>query len=101
MISFTGYGVMSGFICKGSNIKWWSDESNAEYGDVKGVTNCQEICACHIECGGFSHRKSDDVCFWKREPLDKPFTNPHVAKNFDCYQKIKGNINMDQYKNSS
>ena len=71
------------------SIKSWADGSNAKYGETVGISICEVICASHIECAGFTHRTSDDVCFWKQEPLSS-FTNTYIAKNHKCHKKIKG-----------
>ena len=80
---------MKGYICKGVSIKSWADGTKSKYGETKGISNCEAICDSHIECSGFTHRTSDDVCFWKQEPLN-PFTNPYIAKKNNCHRKIKG-----------
>ena len=81
---------MKGYICKGVSIKSWADGSNAKYGNTKGMSNCEAICDSHIECGGFTHRPSEDVCFWKQEPLTS-FTSAYIARNNNCHKKVKGN----------
>ena len=83
--SFIDYTIHPNHNCGGNRIVNWSNGSNAKYGQIRGLLNCSEVCMNQIDCDGFSHRISDDVCgLWRKAPL-----NLRYDKNFDCYQKYR------------
>ena len=78
------YEVKTGVHCRGESITSWADGTNASYGVLSGISTCNNMCDVHVECAGFVHRTSDDICsLWKRGPLD---VYNHAGHN--CHKKI-------------
>ena len=81
------YEILNGQHCGGDTIRKWLDNSDAEYGKGTVLDACKTTCSDHVECKGFIHRKSDDICgFWKKGTLD-----PYPNTDLNCHRKIEGN----------
>lgn len=92
---FSQYSVDYGMHCGGESIREWNVDkfvskfSNnervnpTEYGTVKGISHCKAVCNMHLECNGFVHRTTDDICgFWKKGPF-----RLSSYQNHNCYRK--------------
>ena len=82
------YEILNGKHCGGDTIRKWLDNSDAGYGKGTDLDACKTTCSDHVECKGFIHRTSDDICaFWKKGTLK-------LSSNADlnCHRKIEGNI---------
>ena len=78
--------------CGGGSINKWNDGTSSNYGSVKEVSKCKEECAKRVECTGFIHRSTDNVCgFWKKGPF-----NLFKSANHHCYKK---GLNFEQSQN--
>ena len=83
---FAAYEVMKGFNCGGESIGSWTDGSNAAYGEITGISECEQTCNMHEECAGFVRQSTTNICgFWRRGPL-----NPYSKVNHNCHKKIQG-----------
>jgi len=79
------YEMMIGKWCGGAElIRFWDDGSNANFGGINDISNCEKICNMHVECAGFVRYNNMDGCYWHKGPL-----NPASHAMATCYKKLK------------
>ena len=80
------YEVTNDLHCGGTSIRSWTDGTNTNYANLKGISDCEKMCNIHVECAGFVHETSSDICgHWKRGPL-------HLSRwtGVTCHKKMNG-----------